>query len=131
MKANLELVFSQLRQMLRKRNKGLSVKEDTPLSFCLEARVGPSTIEAWKGKLRMEKIPVAWVQVGKGYVSFHLMGLDKNPNLQEALSEKLRSHMQGKTCFNFKNPDQILFEELEQVTHRAIDAFRKAGYVAD
>jgi hypothetical protein len=37
--------------------------------------------------------------------------------------------MQGKTCFNFKKIDEILFKELEQLTVKAVDDFKKLGYV--
>jgi len=46
------------------------------------------------------------------------------------MSAKLKSRMQGKTCFNFKAADDELFAELDQLTVRSITAFRKAGFVA-
>jgi len=75
-------------------------------------------------------IPVAWVQIGKGYVSYHLMGVDGNTKLVDAMSPKLRARMQGKTCFNFKAADDELFAELDQLTGKSITAFRNAGYIA-
>jgi hypothetical protein len=37
--------------------------------------------------------------------------------------------MQGKTCFNFKKNHDVLFRELEQLTARSIEDFRKAGFI--
>ena len=76
-------------------------------------------------------IPVAWVQKGKAYVSYHLMGVYGNTKLRDGMSKELKAHMQGKTCFNFKDSDDGLLEELKQLTARAIAAFRKAGYISD
>ena len=76
-------------------------------------------------------IPVAWVQVGKAYVSYHLMGVYGNTRLRDAMSKELKARMQGKTCFNFKTVDEQLFKELDQLTAQAIAAFRKAGYVSE
>jgi len=39
--------------------------------------------------------------------------------------------MQGKTCFNFKNDDEALFKELEQLTVQGIAGFRMAGFISD
>jgi hypothetical protein len=47
-------------------------------------------------------IPVAWVQIGKAYVSYHLMGVSGNAKLCDTLSAKLKARMEGQTCFNFK-----------------------------
>ncbi len=39
--------------------------------------------------------------------------------------------MQGKTCFNFKTEDAVLFSELEHVTSRVMAQFKAAGFIAD
>jgi hypothetical protein len=72
---------------------------------------------------------VAWVQIGKNYVSFHHLGVYARPELLKSVSPELRARMQGKSCFNFKAPDPTLFAELEDLTARAFDAFRKMGYL--
>ena len=76
-------------------------------------------------------MPVAWVQVGKAYVSFHLMGVYGNPKLLDGVSEKLLARMQGKSCFNFKVVDEELFGELEQLTVKSIAGMRTAGFISD
>jgi len=75
-------------------------------------------------------MPVAWVQIGKGYVSYHLMGVHSNPKLLDGMSKELKARMQGKSCFNFKTENDALFKELEELTGQAIDSFRKAGFVS-
>ena len=59
------------------------------------------------------------------------MGVDGNAKLADAMSAKLKSRMQGKTCFNFKAADDELFAELDQLTGESITAFRSAGFVAN
>lgn len=75
-------------------------------------------------------MPVAWVQIGKAYVSFHLMGIYVNAKLHGGMSKRLNSRMQGKSCFNFKRGDEALFRELERLTEQGIAGFKKAGYVS-
>lgn len=116
--------------MLRAHTQGLAIAEDTPDRFSLTAAVGPASLAAWGGKARRATIPVAWVARGEAYVGYHLMGLDGNAPLVARLSPALRARMQGKTCFNFKQPDAPLFAELAGVTAAAIEGLRRAGFVA-
>jgi len=76
-------------------------------------------------------IPVAWVEIGKSYVSYHLMGIYANPKAQRSLSSGLKARMQGKSCFNFTHCDDTLFVELEQVTRRVNAACKTAGFVSE
>jgi hypothetical protein len=131
MSKEFESIFSRLREILRKHGGTLSVGKDTPSHYSLEGNVGSATLAAWKGKLKMATLPVAWVRIGKAYVSFHLMGLFGNARLIEAMSKELRARMQGKTCFNFKTYDERLFQELDALTAKAIAAFRKAGFISE
>jgi hypothetical protein len=63
----------------------------------------------------------AEVRLGKAYVSFHLMPLYMNPALTSTISPALKKRMQGKTCFNFKNPpDAGQLAELNRLTDAAL-----------
>ncbi|HWW02936.1 MAG TPA: hypothetical protein VNZ64_24765 [Candidatus Acidoferrum sp.] len=130
MSSEFQSIFARLRSILRENAATLSVVEDTSDHYCLEAAPGPATIQAWGGKLKRPMIPVAWVQVGKAYVSYHLMGMYGNDRLRDLMSKELKARMQGKTCFNFKTNDEALFKELEQLTVQAIAGFKKTGYIS-
>ncbi len=129
MSAEFNQVFRRLRGILEKHAQTFVVSEDTETSYVLEGSTGPATLRAWGGKMKKESIPVAWVQIGKAYVSFHLMGIYGVSKLSEGMSQELKQRMQGKTCFNFKVGDEKLFEELDGLTARACAGFRKAGFV--
>jgi hypothetical protein len=123
-------VFQRLRGILQKHQSGFTVSSDTAMRFGLEAPVGPATIKAWGGKAKAPTMPVAWVEVKKSYVSYHLMGIYVNPRLQAKLSDALRSRMQGKSCFNFKAEDEALFRELSKVTAESFVALSEGGFIA-
>jgi hypothetical protein len=122
-------VFRSLKAVLEKHAATLAVSEDTPTKYCLEAAVGPATLQAWGGKVRRARIPVAWVEVGKAYVSYHLMGVAV-PAVQAAMSKPLKARMQGKTCFNFTLIEPALLTELDALTDVSIAAFKKAGFTS-
>lgn len=124
-----ETVFRRLRGLLTAHASSLDVTDDTSTKYCLEAEVGPATLQAWAGKTRRPRIPVAWVEVGKSYVSYHLMGV-ANPAVQSEMSKALKARMQGKTCFNFTSLDESAIAELDRVTSSSIAEFRKAGFIA-
>ena len=113
-------VFQALRGILQRHVGKLSVTEDSPMRYCLEGGSHPT---------HKKPMPIAWVVVGKSYVSFHHMGVYARPELLRSVSKELRARMQGKSCFNFKTVDESLFAELEELTIRGFDAFRRAGFM--
>src|SRR5574338_128064 len=125
MSAEFEVIFDRLKLILQKYSGRFTVNMDRKEAFGFCAPVGPATIKIWKGKLKKPVIPVAWVEVRKAYVSYHLMPVYMNPVLQSTISKDLKARMQGKSCFNFKKVDEKVFRELEELTAKGIDAFRK------
>jgi hypothetical protein len=69
------------------------------------------------------------VREGKAYVSYYLMPVYMCPDLLKEMSPELKKHMQGKSCFNFKQLEPTLFAELRTLTERGFARFRKEGYV--
>ena len=130
MAAEFDIVFARLKEILQKYSGSFTVKPDTNTQYGLYAPIGPATLKIWGGKMKKPAMPVAWIVTGKAYVSYHLMGVYGNSKLLEGLSKELNTRMQGKTCFNFKKIDEKVFQELDSLTARSIDAFRKAGYIA-
>ena len=117
---NFQKVFAALREILKRHAGRLAITEDSPSRFCLSGGSHP------KHKMPML---IAWVEIGKAYVSFHHMGVYARPDLLKGASKELKARMQGKSCFNFKSVDEILFEELESITVRAFDTFRDASFI--
>ncbi len=113
-------VFAPLRAILERHSGKLVVSEDSPTRYCLQGGLHP------KHKSPMS---IAWVEVGKNYVSFHHMGVYARPDLLKGISKKLKARMQGKSCFNFSSVDESLFVELEDLTVRAFEAGRKMPFM--
>jgi len=130
MPVSLEPTFKRLRAVLQEQQANFAVSRDTSTHFSLQAPVGPATIKAWGGKAKAASMPVAWIAVKKNYVSYHLMGIYMNPKLEAKLSDSLRARMQGKSCFNFKQIDETLFQELGKVTAESLAALKKGGFVS-
>jgi hypothetical protein len=113
-------IFFALRAILERNAGKLVVSEDNAMRYCLQGGLHP------KHKTPM---PIAWVEIGKSYVSFHHMGIYARPDLLKGISKKLKGRMQGKSCFNFTSVDESLFAELEELTVRTFEAFRKSPFM--
>ena len=118
--AEFAAAFAALRAILRRHAGRLTVTEDSARRFCLEGGLHPT---------HKRPIPIAWVEIGRGYVSYHHMGVYARPELLQRVSKELRARMQGKSCFNFTSVDETLFAELEALTVRGFDAFRNASFM--
>lgn len=127
---SLHAVFARLRELIRAHEATFAVSDDLPERYGLQAPVGPATVRAWGGKVKTAHIPIAWVEMRKNYVSYHLIGIAGNAKLIAQLSQPLRAQMQGKTCFNFKAVDEALFQELLAVTAESLRGLRAAGFIA-
>lgn len=120
MPSPLDDIFATLRAILSKHVGKLTVSDDTPTHYCLSGGLHPK---------HKKPMPIAWVEIGKTYVSYHLMPVYGCPKLLDRYSPKLKARMQGKSCFNFKVSDPQLFSELDHLTGDAFAAFAKAGYM--
>jgi hypothetical protein len=113
-------IFSALRMILERQAGKLVVRENSPTRYCLEGGLHPK---------HKKPMPIAWVEIGKNYVSFHHMGVYARPDVLKGMSKKLRTRMQGKSCFNFTSLDEALLAELEELTVRAFEAFQKMPFM--
>jgi hypothetical protein len=129
MPPEFKAVFERLRGLLQKHTQGLTVSEDTTTRYCLSGPVGPATLQAWGGKMKSPVIAVAFVQIGKAYVSYHLIAVYGPSKLRDSMSPALAKRMQGKTCFNFTTVDETLFAELDDLTGRGCAAMKRAGFI--
>ncbi len=118
MRSEFESIFVRLREILQRHSVALKVSADAPDHYCLYLAFSPKIKKGF---------PVAWVKIGKAYVSYHFMPVYLFPQLRDGMSKKLRARRQGKSCFNFKVVDETLFKELEQLTGEGFAAGRKAG----
>ena len=113
---DFQIVFEQLKNILKPYAKNLTVKTDTADTYYLD---GPYS-EKWKKELFFGS-----AQIKKNYVSFYFMPVYMYPELVNDISPQLKKHMQGKSCFNFNKIEPELFKELEELTRKGVEKFRQ------
>lgn len=110
------IVFEHLKNILEPFAPKLTVTADTTSAYSLD---GPYS-EKWKKELFFGS-----AQLKKNYFSFYLMPVYMYPDLLSNISPELKKHMQGKSCFNFKNVELKLFQELSDLTKKSYARFQK------
>jgi hypothetical protein len=106
--------FKALKTILTPYAKTMTVVKNDAQWYYLDTKhIGPNK----------KPICFAAVRLGKAYVSFYLMCSYCNPKMVASMSPALKKRMQGKACFNFKEPDAVLFAELANLTKSGAEWF--------
>src|SRR6266849_8138454 len=113
-------VFHRLKAILKPYAKKMVVVQDTPSCYYLDTRY-----------IMKNKKPLCFgaVRLGKNYVSFNLMSVYASPDLLKGMSPELKKRMQGKSCFNFKEVDEKLFQELDKLTKAGAARFSSEKFI--
>ena len=111
-------VFHQLKSILTPYADEMIVQQDRDDMFYLESKQTDR-----KGR----PLFFGSVMWKKNYISFHLMPVYMYPELLEDISPDLKKRMQGKSCFNFKQPEKGLFHELRKLTEKGNALLEERG----
>ena len=113
-------VFAELKSIFKPYAKKMDVTHDDDNCYLLDTR--------W---IMKNKQPLCFggVRLGKNYVSVYLMSVYASPDLLKNMSPELKKHMQGKSCFNFKEVDKKLFAELKTLTRDGAAKFTDKKFV--
>jgi hypothetical protein len=111
---DFDTTFAKLKEIFEPYEPKLIVVADAANNYGLE------TDHVMKNKHRLY---FGGVRRGKAYVSFHLMPVYLCADIAKEISPELKKRMQGKSCFNFKSPDEKLFNELRKLTKAGFARF--------
>lgn len=119
-KQDLDVVFAELRKILKPYAAKLEITVDTPSALSVD------THHVMKSK---KPLFFGAVHARKSHVSFHLMPVYVDPALLRDASTALRKRMAGKSCFNFAAVDRVLFKELAALTKAGFARYKAEGFV--
>lgn len=111
-------VFQRLRQIMSRHEPSLVVKADKPGNYTV---VSPKPYKPYNNR----ELYFGAVMTQKNYVSYHLFPLYMCPELSKELSPELKKRKQGKACLNFSMVDEGLFQQLDALTRKGFDMFRR------
>lgn len=87
------------------------ITEDTPSRLTLKTR--------WIETRTRQPAWFGWIAIKRSYVAYHIMPLYFLPVLDDAVPARLKKRRQGKTCFNFKRAEPMLFDDIGALTAMA------------
>ncbi len=113
-------IFRRLKAIFQPYAKKMDVTHDTDSYYLLNTR-----------HIMKNKQPLCFggVRLGKNYVSFYLMSVYGSPGIMKSISPGLKKRMQGKSCFNFKEVDEKLFQELDRLTKAGAAQFNDEKFI--
>ena len=111
-----QIVFEHLRIILKRYEPQLVLVNDHSQNYYLNGH--------YSQKFKKDLFFGATI-IQKHYVSFYLMPVYMYPELLDTISPELKKRMQGKSCFNFKKVDDVLFNELSELTQRGFERFQQ------
>ena len=119
-RGKFKVVFAKLKAIFKPYAKNMDAVHDNETYYLLNTR-----------HLMRNKQPLCFggVRMGKNYVSFYLMSVYACPDLLKNMSSDLKKRMQGKSCFNFKEVDEKLFEELATLTKAGAAKFNDQKFI--
>jgi len=97
---------------------------------CVVLRDGPEGYLLGSQEVREKDGYRTWfggVEIKKNYVSAHLMAVYMHPEMLEDIDPALRKRMQGKSCFNFKTPDDPALDGFAALVQASAARFAQDG----
>lgn len=88
------------------------------------------TIEAPQGKKMVQGIYFSSIVPKEKDVRFYFYPAYTHPHEFENLSDTLKKFKKGKSCFHIKYMDEELELEIKQMVSKAIEIYRKDGWLA-
>ena len=113
-------VFRKLKAIFKPYAKKMDIAADNQTYYLLNTR-----------HIMKNKQPLCFggARLGKNYVSFYLMSIYACPELLKGMSPELKKRRQGKSCFNFKEVDEKLFQELDKLTKAGVARFSNEKFI--
>jgi hypothetical protein len=118
-KPDLAVVFLALRKLLESFKGAITTETDKPGNYHTAV---PTLVH------RGKPLYFAGVKTGKNYVSYHLLPLYYNPDLNKQVPAELKKRKQGMACFNFASVDDARFAELRKLTALGLKMFSTAEF---
>lgn len=118
--SEFKMVFERLKEIIEPYSTELVVVVDNVDNFQVDTNF-----------IMKNKNPLYFgsVKINKNYVSFHFMPVYVFPELLQGISPELKRRMQGKSCFNFKTVNEVIFSELGTLASIGHTKYKDAGYL--
>lgn len=125
MKTDISDIRELLKNALEDFLGPLQVRVDKPTNYEVNG-----TVEAPQGKKMVQGIYFSSIVPKEKDVRFYFYPAYTHPQEFENISDRLKKFKKGKSCFHIKYLDKELEMEIKQMVSKAIELYRKDGWLA-
>jgi hypothetical protein len=118
--------FEKIKSVLQKQSPPMIVSKNTKDYFEL---IGNKAVPYGSKKVMAPGMYFCSVFVRKDMISFHFFPIYMKREIFEPLIPNLIKLLKGKSCFNFKNTEQVNEKELSALLKKGVEAWEKLGYM--
>jgi len=119
-------IFDLLKAALQKQSPPMVVSKDKKDVFEL---IGNKAVPYGSKKVIVPGMYFCSIVARKDMVSFYFFPIYFHVKNFEVLIPTLVKCLKGKTCFNFKKPEQVNEKELNALLKKGVQAWKKSGYM--
>jgi hypothetical protein len=123
---NREAIELRLRSCMSKCSPPMTISKDKPGVFEL---IGNKPVPYGSKKEIVPGMYFCSFVTRKDMISFYFFPMYMNEKPFLNLMPNLAKSLKGKTCFNFKKPEQVDEKELKSVLKKGLEVWDKLGYM--
>ncbi len=121
-----QAIFDSIRAVLQKQSPPMVVSKDKAGVFEL---MGNKPVPYGSKKTIVPGMYFSSVVARKDMISFYFFPIYYHTDDFIDLIPTLAKCLKGKTCFNFKKPEQVHVKELNALLKKGAEAWKKLGYM--
>ena len=118
-------IFEKIKNSLQKQMPPMVVAKEQPDVFEL---MGNKPVPYGSKKEIVPGMYFSSVVARKDMVSFYFFPIYFTEDFKEYIPTMIK-HLKGKTCFNFKKPEQVNEQELDALLSEGVKAWKENGYM--
>ncbi len=119
-------IFEKIKSVLQKQSPPMIVSKNTKDCFEL---IGNKPVSYGSKKVMAPGMYFSSVFARKDMISLHFFPIYMKKEMFEPLIPNMIKLLKGKSCFNFKKPEDVNEKELNALIKKGIEAWIKLGYM--
>jgi|SRR5436190_16300300 len=124
--ADKNAILEKLKEVLRKQAPPMVLHRDGPNGIEL---IGNKPVPYGSKKVIIPGMFFSAAIIRKDMVSFHFFPIYYKQEEFESLIPNTIKYLKGKTCFNFRKPEQVNEKEINAMLKKGVQVWKKLGYV--
>lgn len=119
-------IFNKIKSSLQKCTPPMAISKDK--AGTVYELIGNKPVPYGSKKVIVPGMYFSSVVSRKDMVSFYFFPIYVRDEFSDSIPTMIK-YLKGKSCFNFKKPEQVVTKELDTMLKKGIAAWKKLGYM--